>query len=347
MTFALESAPRGPAAGPRAPAGRPRWRSPALFCGAAILAALSLLALVAPWLAPYDPNEQLDPAAGLYRRPGTELWVVRLADGRIRLADRVERTPAGLTLRRLGRDESHAADQVTNLTATGVAETRYYLLGSDKFGRDLASRTLYGARISLGVAGLAVLFALTLGVAVGAAAALGGPLLDNLLMRSLDALLAFPWLFLMVTVSALFKPGPSALVVILGVSSWMTISRLTRAELLGLRQRDFITAAVAMGQGPWRILGRHLLPNAMTPVMIQATLLFGNLILAESALSFLGMGVQPPHATWGNLVAEGREALLRAWWISSFPGGAIALAVIGFNLLGEGLRDALDPRSRR
>ncbi len=314
-----------------------------MVCGASILALLAGLALAAPLLAPYAPDEQLDPAAGLYRPPGTALAVVRLADGRVRLADRVHRTADGLTLERLGESESWPAAQVANLTPGGVSERRVFRLGSDRFGRDLLSRLLFGARISLGVALVAVLFASTLGVAIGAAAALGGSWLDGLLMRMLDALLAFPLLFLMITLAALFRPGPASITVILGAGSWMTISRLTRAELLSLKEREFILAAIGMGQPRWRILWRHLLPNAMTPVLIQATLLFGNLILAESSLSFLGMGVQPPTPTWGNLIAEGRDALTDAWWIASFPGAAIALAVIGFNLLGEGLRNAWDP----
>ena len=322
-----------------------RW-PPAVVCGASILAVLAGLALAAPLLAPYDPDEQLDPAAGLLRPPGTELAVVRLADGRVRLADRLQRTATGLTLERLGVSESWPAAQVTNLTPGGVSERRVFRLGSDKFGRDLLARLLFGARVSLGVALIAVLFAATVGVAIGAAAALGGPWLDGLLMRALDALLAFPVLFLMITLAALFRPGPLSITILLGAVSWMTISRLTRAELLSLKEREFILAAIAMGQSRWRIFWRHLLPNAMTPVLIQSTLLFGNVILAESALSFLGMGVQPPTPTWGNLVAQGRDALPQAWWIASFPGAAIALAVIGFNLLGEGLRDAWDPQRR-
>jgi peptide/nickel transport system permease protein len=310
------------------------------------LAAFFLLAgLAAPLLAPYDPAEQLDPVAARYRPPGTVLAAVRLPDGRWRLADRVERTPGGLALERLGRRETLAESEILNLTPDGVADRRVFLLGTDKFGRDLASRMLYGARVSLAVGLLSVALALTLGVAVGSAAALSGPLADSLIMRTVDALIAFPWLFLMILIAALFAPGTAAMVLILGCTGWMGISRLTRAEVLGLKRREFVTAARAIGQTPLRILLRHLLPNALTPILVRATLMIGNLILLESSLSFLGMGIQPPTPTWGNMIAEGREALDRAWWVATFPGAALALTVIAFNLLADGLRDLLDPRS--
>ena len=322
---------------PRFP-GTFRW-------GAGFVGLLLLAALAAPWLAPYDPNEQLDPVAGRYLPPGTVVAAVRLDDGGWRLADRVERTPEGLVVERLGRREVLEDSRVTNLAPDGVADRRVFLLGTDKFGRDVWSRMLHGARISLTVGMLSVALALTLGVAVGSAAALGGPVLDSLLMRTVDALLAFPWLFLMILLAALFTPGTWTMVVLLGAGSWMGISRLTRAEILGLQRREFVVAARSIGQSPMKILARHLLPNALTPVLVQATLLIGNLILVESSLSFLGMGIQPPTASWGNMISEGREALRDAWWIATFPGAALALTVIAFNLMADGLRDHLDPRS--
>ena len=326
------------------PEGRFRQIPPSLAWGGALVAVLILTALLAPWLAPYDPDEQLDPPAALNRPPGTELAAVHLKDGSWRLADRVRRTPGGLEIEHRGQTKTLTASEVVNLTPDGVADRRLFLLGSDRFGRDLLSRMLYGARVSLAVGVLAMVLALTLGVAVGSAAALGGRWIDAALMRGVDAIMAFPWLFLMMALAAFVRPGTVATVVLLGSTAWMRISRLTRAELLGLRNREFIVAARAIGQHPLTILRRHLLPNALTPVLIQATLLVGNLIITESSLSFLGMGVQPPAASWGNLISEGRDVLIQAWWIATFPGAALAVTVIAFNLLNDGLRDALDPR---
>lgn len=325
-----------------------RRRLPAaLRWGIGLCSLLILAGLAAPLLAPYDPAEQLDPVAARFRPPGTVLAAVLLADGGSRLADRVERTPDGLVLERLGRTETLAAAEVANLTPDGVADRRVFLLGSDKFGRDLLSRVVHGGRISLAVGLLSVSLALTLGLAVGSAAALGGPVVDALLMRIVDAAQAFPWTFLVILLSALFTPSTGALIVVLAAGSWMMISRLTRAELVGLRRREFVAAARAIGQTPLRILVRHLLPNALTPVMIRAAVMIGNLILLEASLSFLGLGIQPPTPTWGNMIAEGREALYNAWWIAVFPGAALAITVIAFNLLADGLRDVLDPKSRR
>ena len=311
--------------------------------GATIVAVLCLLALAAPLLAPYPPNEQPDPAAARLRPPGSSLWAIRLHN-QWRLADRVERTAEGLSFLRLGRWQTVAADQVRNLTPTGVADRRKFWLGTDRFGRDLLSRLLYGARVSLAVASLAVLLAMTLGIGIGALAAASNRWIDGLVMRGVDGLLAFPRLFLLLAMAALLRPSNAVLIALLGLTGWMTVSRLVRAELISLKEREFALAARASGLSPLRILFHHLLPNALGPALALAPLSIGAVILTEAALSFLGLGIQPPQASWGNIISEGREYIFSAWWVSTLPGLAIALAVIGFNLLGDSLRDALDPR---
>jgi peptide/nickel transport system permease protein len=157
--------------------------------------------------------------------------------------------------------------------------------------------------------------------------------------------MAFPFLFLMMAMTAFLQPGPVMIVLILGGTAWTAISRLTRAEILSLQNREFILAARALGQSPFAILWRHLLPNAFTPALIRATLQIADLILIESSLSFLGLGLQPPIPSWGNMISEGQDALFQAWWVATFPGAALALTIIAFNLLADGLRDTFDPRA--
>lgn len=315
-----------------------------LRVGLALIGLLVLTALAAPWLAPHDPYEQADPVAGSLRPPGTALLAVRLAGGDVRLADAVRPVPGGIEIERLGRRQTLEAKQLA--PGNPPQGTPYsFPLGSDRFGRDIASRLLYGSRVSLAIGILASACSLLLGLLIGGAAALGGPLVDNLLMRATDTLLAMPSLFLIVAFAALFQPGIVSTIALFGFTSWPEPARVARAEILALKGRDFIVAARTVGLAPFAIFFRHILPNVWTPMLIRATLLIGNLILAESGISFLGLGIQPPTPTWGNMIADGRGDLTQAPWISVFPGLALTLTVIGFNLFADGVRDLLDPRS--
>lgn len=220
-----------------------------------------------------------------------------------------------------------------------------HLMGTDKFGRDVFTRVAYGARVSMAVAVLAVLLAAAAGTIVGAFSGYIGGRADDVAMRVVDGLLAFPRLLLLLTLVAFFANSLWIVVVVLAGTGWMGVARLVRADVLSLKEREFVHAAVASGMGRARIVWRHLIPNAAGTVVVAATLRFGLIILLEAYLSFLGMGVQPPTPSWGSMVFDGREVLLSAWWVSAFPGAAIAAAVVACNLLGDGLRDALDVRA--
>jgi len=227
-----------------------------------------------------------------------------------------------------------------------------YLLGTDDLGRDVFARMLQGAVVSLSIGFVAMSISVVVGVVLGALAGfygerrLGPMSVDSVIMRFTDVMLCFPSFFLVLTVIALLPPSIYYIMAVLGLTGWMGIARFVRAEFLSLRRQDFVLAARACGIGPGRLILVHLLPNAMGPVLVSATIAVASAILTESALSFLGFGVQPPQATWGNILADGRAYVFDAPWLFFIPGGAIFAVVLAFNLLGEGLREASDPRFR-
>ena len=262
------------------------------YLGLALVLCMSLAALLAPWLAPYDPTQ-------------------------------------------------------LHLDAILMPPCSAFPLGTDELGRDVLSRLLYGGRISLWVGFVAVGISVCIGLMLGLVSGYFGGLVDECVMRGVDIMLCFPSFFLILAVIAFLEPNLTNIMVVIGLTSWMGVARLVRAEALSLRQRDFVAAAQLSGASSGRILTVHILPNALSPVLVSATLGVAGAILVESSLSFLGLGVQPPVASWGNMLQEGKNVLEIAPWMSIYPGLAILLTVLGYNLLGESLRDMLDPRLRR
>ena len=265
---------------------RDRWA----LAGLAVVAAVVLLAALAPWLAPADP----------YR-----------------------------------------GELVTSLRAPSAA----HWLGTDAQGRDVLSRVLYGARVSLAVGLASQGIALLLGITLGLVAGYYGRWVDALVMRLADVTLAFPSLLLLIAVAAAVRPSLPVIFVVIGVVGWAGMARLVRGQVLQVRALEFVQAARALGARDTRVIARHVLPNILAPVIVAATLGIGGAIMAEAALSFVGLGAQPPTPSWGAMVAEGRDLLRVAPWVSLVPGLAIGAAVLGVNLLGDGLRDALDVRA--
>jgi len=269
------------------------WLKHPLLCiGGTIVALVAMLAVFAPWIAPYDP----------------------------------------------------AAIDVKSILLPPSLE---HLCGTDTLGRDVFSRMLFGARVSLAVGFVAVGIAMLVGIFLGAVAGHAGGRMDALLMRATDMVLCFPTFFLILAVIAFLEPSIWNIMIVIGLTSWMGVTRLVRAEFLSLREREFILAARGLGVPAHRMILRYLLPNAMGPILVSAVLGVAGAVLVESGLSFLGLGVQPPDPSWGNMLTEGKDNIQIAWWLSVYPGLAILITVLGYNLLGEGLRDMFDPKLRR
>ncbi len=228
----------------------------------------------------------------------------------------------------------------------GGSPTLAHPFGYDHLGRDLLSRVIFGTRVALLVGLLATGIAVTLGVVIGAVAGYLGSWEDTLISRVIDTLMAFPIIALLVVLAAVLGPSLVTTVVVIGMTGWARFARVVRADIMSLKATDFVTAARAVGVRDWRIIWRHLLPNVMGPIIVLATLGIGGIIILESALSFLGLGIRPPNPSWGGTLSDGRAFILRYPHIAFFPGLMIVITVLAFNFLGDGLRDALDPRER-
>ncbi|MCB5187319.1 ABC transporter permease [Methylobacillus caricis] len=222
-----------------------------------------------------------------------------------------------------------------------------HLMGTDGLGRDVFSRMLYGARISLLVGLVAVGIATFIGIILGAISGYYRGWVDVVIMRTVDVMLSIPTFFLILAVIAFLTPSIWNIMIVIGLTSWMGVTRLVRAEFLSLRSREFVMASETLGATDKRLIFKHLLPNSLTPVIVSSVLGVASAVLIESGLSFLGLGVQAPQASWGNILTDGKEYIQFAWWLSLFPGLAILITVLGYNLFGEGLRDVFDPRSSR
>lgn len=297
--------------------------------GIGVLAVLTVACVLGPLALPGTGDG--DPLHAALLPPGTRVTLLELRDGVTLCSPRVEER--GETVVVHGK-------RVTEVRADEIVTRRslHLWLGSDRFGRDVLVRLLSGGRLSLLIAALGVVVALVIGLGVGLAAATGGRFVDAFLMRSVDAMLAFPLLLLLILVAALFRPGPAMLVAILGLSSWMGLARLVRGQVLSLRSRAFIQAARVAGTRGLRIWTLHYLPNLKGPVAQDTALRMGNLVLAEATLSFLGLGLPATLPSWGAMVADGQRVMLDGWWLSLFPGLAITTLVVSLALIGDGMQ---------
>ena len=264
--------------------------NPLAMAGFIIIVLIFLLAILAPLISPYDPNE-------------------------------------------------------INVKAILLGPSAQHLMGTDGLGRDVLSRMLHGGRVSLLVGLVAVGISTVIGILLGAIAGFYRGWIDVFIMRLVDVMLSIPSFFLILAVIAFLTPSIINIMIVIGLTSWMGVTRLVRAEFLSLCEREYVLASRTLGARDYRLIFTHLLPNSLTPIIVSAVLGVAGAVLIESGLSFLGLGVQAPQASWGNILTDGKEYIQFAWWLSLFPGLAILITVLGYNLLGEGLRDALDPRS--
>jgi peptide/nickel transport system permease protein len=264
--------------------------NPLALAGFIIIVLIFVLAMLAPFIAPYDPNE-------------------------------------------------------INVKAILLGPSMQHWMGTDGLGRDVLSRMLHGGRISLLVGLVAVGISTLIGILLGAIAGFYRGWVDVVIMRLVDVMLSIPSFFLILAVIAFLTPSIINIMIVIGLTSWMGVTRLVRAEFLSLCEREYVMASRTLGARDYRLIFKHLLPNSLTPIIVSAVLGVAGAVLMESGLSFLGLGVQAPQASWGNILTDGKEYIQFAWWLSLFPGLAILITVLGYNLLGEGLRDALDPRS--